>query len=71
MNSPVIPEFAEGWVKFSRPWKAFAPSSGAGDPTQATAVAGAKVLAAAVVRIGNFLLKLSKAPRNSGFPYGE
>ncbi|MBI3736715.1 creatininase family protein [Candidatus Sumerlaeota bacterium] len=69
MTDPLFPEFKQNWVKFSRPWKAFAPSSGAGDPRRATAKAGEIILNAAVERIGGFLHKLSTAKRTPGFPY--
>lgn len=69
MNKPVIEELTQGWVKFSRPWMAFAPSSGAGDPRTATAEGGRELLEAANQRIGDYLYKLSTAKRYKGFPY--
>ncbi len=69
MREPSIPEFKEGWIKFSRPWKAFAPSSGAGDPRRATREAGVELMDAAVEKIGGFLAKLSLAKHAPGFPY--
>lgn len=71
MNEPQIPEMKESWVKFSRPWKAFAPSSGAGDPRNATAEAGKELIETAIERIGTYLLSLSTSKREEGFPYAR
>lgn len=71
MNVPVIEEFSQGWVKYSRHWKAFAPSSGAGDPRPATAEAGRRLIETATERIGALLHKISTARRHPGFPFAE
>lgn len=71
MTEPLIPEFAEGWVKYSRHWMSYAPSSGAGDPRAATAEGGAAIMNAAIDRIGAFLAKLSNAERKVGFPFAK
>ena len=69
MNTPCIEEFGQ-WVKYSRNWLAFAPSSGAGDPRASTPEAGQELMTASIERIGAFLAKLSQAERVKGFPFG-
>lgn len=71
MNEPTIADFKDGWIKFSRPWKTFAPSSGAGDPRGTNVEAGKELLEAASDRVGGFLSRLSVAKRTDGFPYDK
>lgn len=71
MAEPTIEEFAQGWIKYSRHWLSFAPSSGAGDPREATAEAGERIINSAIDRVAGFLKKLSLAPRKPGFPFAK
>jgi creatinine amidohydrolase len=57
-----------GWVRISRPWPALTESTGSGDPRQATAEKGQRVLDLLSERIGAFLVELSASTIDASFP---
>jgi len=60
----------EGWVSISRPWHLLTTNAGAGNPHQATAEKGQKMVALLTERIGSFLVELSNAETDASFPFG-
>jgi creatinine amidohydrolase len=58
-----------GWVSISRPWHLATTNTGLGDPGQATADKGRKLMNALVDRLGRFLIDLSALPMSDSFPY--
>ena len=58
-----------GWVGMTRPWHLLTPSTGVGDPRQASAEKGKRYLEIVVERIARFLLELSQAKIDESFPF--
>jgi creatinine amidohydrolase len=58
-----------GWVQVTRPWHLVTKNAGVGDPRQATAAKGEKVVALVVERLAAFLKQLSDAEMDETFPY--
>ena len=56
-----------GWI--SRPWHLLTTNSGVGDPSKATKEKGERLVAAAVQRVGDYLLELANTPVDETFPY--
>ena len=59
----------EGWISMSRPWDLLTTNSGAGNPHQATAEKGQRLMQVLVDRIGDFLVDLSAADVDDWFPF--
>lgn len=58
-----------GWVSITRPWHLLTTNAGAGNPHQATAEKGERMMTVIVDRISQFLVELSAAPLDERFPY--
>ncbi|MFK7821946.1 MAG: creatininase family protein [Planctomycetaceae bacterium] len=58
-----------GWVSISRPWHLLTTNSGAGNPHEATADQGEKLMAVIVERLSQFLKELSETPIDESFPF--
>ena len=59
----------EGWVSITRPWHLLTTNGGAGNPHQATADKGRRVMEVLVERVGSFLVELSAADIDERFPF--
>jgi creatinine amidohydrolase len=68
-NAHKLPLLKKYGGNFSRPWEHYTKNGGVGDPTRATAEKGNAVLDAAVARLKEVRLELSKAPMTEKFPY--
>ena len=51
----------KGWVSISRPWSRLTPSTGVGNPREATKEKGERYLALVVPRLAKYLVELSSA----------
>ncbi len=60
-----------GWIGITRPWKLLTTNSGAGNPHEATAEKGARILEAVCDRFVPFLVELSSSPLDESFPFSE
>ena len=58
-----------GWIGITRPWHLVSKNTGLGDPSQATADKGRKLMEILVERLGTFLIDLAKRPWDERFPY--
>jgi creatinine amidohydrolase len=58
-----------GWVSITRPWHRVSASTGAGDPSAATADKGRRLMGVLTERLGDFLIELARAPLEDPFPY--
>ena len=58
-----------GWVSITRPWHLVSKNTGLGDPSQATAEKGRKLMDLLVERLGTFLVELANRPWSESFPY--
>ena len=58
-----------GWVSITRPWHLVSKNTGLGDPSQATAEKGKRLMDVLVERLGTFLIELAKRPLGERFPY--
>jgi len=58
-----------GYITFVRPWNYVSDTTGAGDPTRATAENGRKLVELFVERMAAFLKELSDAELTEAFPY--
>lgn len=58
-----------GWISITRPWHLVSKNTGLGDPSQATAEKGKKLMDILVERLGQFLIDLAKRPWDERFPY--
>ncbi|RMG35976.1 MAG: creatininase family protein [Planctomycetota bacterium] len=58
-----------GWVTLTRPWHLLTTNTGAGDPRQATAEKGRRLMEVLVERIAGFLVELAAAPLDETFPF--
>jgi creatinine amidohydrolase len=68
-RAPRFAALAEGWIKTTRPWPRLTPSTGSGDPREATADKGAAWLAHLAARLGDFLVELARSPLDEDFPF--
>jgi len=57
------------WVSITRPWHLLTTNSGAGNPHEATAEKGERVVEVLAERLVPFLVELSKAKRDERFPF--
>lgn len=58
-----------GWVSITRPWSLLTTNTGSGNPHQATAEKGEKLLEVIVERLGDFLYDLSESEIDPEFPF--
>lgn len=58
-----------GWVSITRPWHLLTTNSGSGNPHQATAEKGEKLMQTLVERLSQFLVELSEAKLDDRFPF--
>ena len=58
-----------GWVQVTRPWHLVTKNAGVGDPRQATAEKGRRIIAPVVERLSQFFKELSDADIDETFPY--
>jgi creatinine amidohydrolase len=59
----------QGWVSITRPWHLLTTNAGAGNPHQASAEKGERMLRLLVERLAGFLVELSAAKVDERFPY--
>ncbi|MCC7418926.1 MAG: creatininase family protein [Planctomycetaceae bacterium] len=59
-----------GWVSITRPWHLLTTNTGAGNPHEATAEQGRRLMERLVERLSSFLVELAAAPVDEQFPYG-
>lgn len=59
----------QGWVGLSRPWDLLTTNTGSGNPLEATAEKGRKLLDILTERLGSFLVELSGSPVDETFPF--
>ena len=59
----------KGWISITRPWHLATDDTGMGNPHEATAEKGKKLMDVITDRLGNFLIDLAKLPMNERFPY--
>ena len=59
----------QGWISITRPWHLATTNTGLGDPAQASAEKGRKLMEVLVERLATFLVQLAKAPMDERFPY--
>ena len=57
-----------GWVAISRPWHLLTTNSGAGNPHEATAEKGHRLLKVIVERLADFLVELDRSVIDESFP---
>ncbi len=57
-----------GWVSISRPWHLLTTNSGAGNPHEATAEKGHRLLKVIVDRLADFLVELDRSNIDESFP---
>lgn len=58
-----------GWVSITRPWHLLTTNTGAGNPHEATAEQGVRLMETLVERLSSFLAELAAAPVDERFPY--
>lgn len=59
----------QGWVGLTRQWDLLTTNSGSGNPHQASAEKGEKIMDVLVERLGGFLVELAKSPLDESFPF--
>lgn len=59
----------KGWVDIVRPWERLTFTGGQGNPKEATAEKGERIISVVVERIAKFLAELSESPIDELFPY--
>ena len=59
----------EGWVSITRPWHLLTTNTGSGNPHAATAEKGGQLVECFVERLAPFLVELSNATIDEGFPF--
>jgi creatinine amidohydrolase len=59
----------EGWVSISRPWHLLTTNTGCGNPHQATAEKGKRLMEVMVDRLSGFLVDLAAAEIDGQFPF--
>ncbi|HBH51249.1 MAG TPA: creatininase [Planctomycetaceae bacterium] len=57
-----------GWVSISRPWHLLTTNTGAGNPHEATAEQGHRLMQVLVQRLSDFLVELDQSPLDESFP---
>jgi creatinine amidohydrolase len=58
-----------GWVSITRPWHLLTTNSGSGNPHQADAAKGKRLVEVLVERLSGFLVELSEADIDERFPF--
>ena len=58
-----------GWVSITRPWHLLTTNSGSGNPHEASAEKGERLLQLLVNRLAPFLVQLSEANVDETFPF--
>jgi creatinine amidohydrolase len=58
-----------GWVNITRPWHLLTTNSGSGNPHEATAEKGTRLMGVIVDRVGGFLAELSESKLDERFPF--
>lgn len=64
-----FPAINEGWVSITRPWHLLTTNAGSGNPHQASAEKGRRMMEVLKERIVPFLVELSQSPIDERFPY--
>lgn len=59
----------EGWVSISRPWHLLTTNTGSGNPHEATAEKGERIVQIIVDRLAPFIVELSAADVDASFPF--
>ncbi len=59
----------DGWVSISRPWHLLTTNTGSGNPHEATADKGQRLMEGMVDRLSGFLVELAQAELDSQFPF--
>ena len=68
-NSRRFAAVNSGWVSITRPWHLLTTNSGSGNPHQASAEKGEKLMQVLVERLSQFLVELSEAKLDDQFPF--
>lgn len=58
-----------GWVSITRPWHLLTRHAGVGNPKEASAEKGQRMMALIVERLADFLVQLSQTPADASFPF--
>ncbi|MCA9176077.1 MAG: creatininase family protein [Planctomycetales bacterium] len=61
----------QGWVSMTRPWHLLTTNGGSGNPHQATAEKGRRLMELLVERLAGFLTELSESPIDASFPFAS
>ena len=69
INKTKLDAINNGWISITRPWHLATSDTGMGNPSQATAEKGKKLMEVIVQRLGTFLVDLAKLPVDERFPY--
>ena len=69
INQPRLEAVRKGWVAMTRPWHLATNDTGMGNPQEATAEKGKKLMDICVQRLGSFLHELASAKMDERFPY--
>ncbi len=59
----------KGWISITRPWHLLTTNTGAGNPFQATAEKGKRLMEVIVERLSGFLVELAGAELDDRFPF--
>jgi creatinine amidohydrolase len=59
----------KGWISITRPWHLATTNTGVGNPAQASADKGQRLMDLLVDRLSTFLLQLAVTPMDESFPY--
>jgi len=69
MRATQIKAVNSGWVSITRPWHLLTTNTGAGNPHEASAEKGEKLMKIMVQRLAEFLCDLAALPMTDSFPY--
>ena len=58
-----------GWAQITRPWDILTTNAGVGNPHEATAEKGKRIVETVVERIGTYIKELSESEMDEQFPY--
>lgn len=59
----------QGWIQITRQWDLLTKECGSGNPHEATAEKGEKIVEIIVQRVSEFLVELSNSPLDDSFPF--
>lgn len=59
----------QGWAQITRPWDLLTTNAGVGNPHEATADKGERIVEVLIERIAGYLVELSRAEMDEAFPF--